>query len=377
MPKKLHDFWTTDVPALGEGKNVAGFILGNKFKYVVSENVALPAAVNALQLCNKRGRVYTNSADALKWLKHYPALNIKSSANLVADNGDGAKSITPERVAVLTWPKQIESLGFTGPLAGGGLYAAASSVMAQGKAYAPASGKDKALVSALRYYMLAAYSLVDISAEESFAGLKNYVGALLVSDAGEILSAGINTGAFRHAEVSMLLSYFRKNPGVTKIPERSIIFSTLTPCRGCTGYLELSKSASSVIYFGQMDTGKDGKVGAKISKQLSDQTKAPQGVEKEKFSIKLEDEVGAVVTLATCSKINKTQIDTGLSNCMGEGSIATQIGHSADAKKVLRSASEALIHKVLKDRPADAEQDVKHQVLQYVCSWLGTVKLGA
>jgi len=85
--------------------------------------------------------------------------------------------------------------------------------------------------------------------------LTGYVGALLVSDQGKILAAGINIGSYRHAEVSMLLSYVRKNPTAAKIPENTIIFSILTPCKGCTGHLTLAKSSNCVIYFGQKDTG--------------------------------------------------------------------------------------------------------------------------
>jgi len=227
--------------------------------------------------------------------------------------------------------------------------------------------------------MLATYSLVDISSAEGYEGLKNYVGALLVSDQGQILAAGINTGSFRHAEVSMLLSYFRNNPTAIKVPENSVIFSTLTPCKGCTGFLSVTKSSNCVIYFGQEDTGKDGKVGKKISTQLSEKTKAPVGRSKEKLPGEIdtddtEDTEGkGVVAIGTASEIHKVQVDKGLTSCMGAGSIATQIGKAKHAKEVLRSGSEALIHKMLKTRAAtDAESEVKHAVLTYIGQWLGT-----
>jgi hypothetical protein len=68
-------------------------------------------------------------------------------------------------------------------------------------------------------------------------------------------------------------------------------------------------------------------------------------------------------------------VDKGLTSCMGTGSIATQIGKAKHAKEVLRSGSEALIHKMLKTRAAsDAENEVKQAVLTYIGQWLGTSK---
>jgi tRNA(Arg) A34 adenosine deaminase TadA len=238
--------------------------------------------------------------------------------------------------------------------------------------------RKKGLARALRYYLLAAYSLVDISAAESYQGLKNYVGALLVSDEGKILAAGINIGSYRHAEVSMLLSYVRKNSTAAKVPENTIIFSTLTPCKGCTGFLNVAKSSKCVIYFGQEDTGKDGRVGRKISAQLSSKTKDPLGRSKTKLPGSVEGEdiggEGVVVEVAT-SSIHKVTIDKGLTSCMGEGSIATQIGEAEHSREILTSASEALIHKMLKNRgTGDEESNVKRAVLQYIGQWLGTSK---
>jgi len=46
------------------------------------------------------------------------------------------------------------------------------------------------------------------------------------------------------------------------------------------------------------------------------------------------------------------QQDQGLSRCMGEDSIATQIGGAKHPRGILTSASEALIHKMLKNRAA-------------------------
>lgn len=360
------------------GNNVAGYIDGTVFKYYKSNNLARPAVVNAIlgKAKSNNATVYTNRADAL-WIRNYPKMKVKLMDQLKPNEGDGAVRVTTAFQTVKKWPRQIAALALKAPLPDGGLYAAAAG-LSKGLDLPPGSRK-KGLARALRYYMLATYSLVDISSAEGYEGLKNYVGALLVSDQGQILAAGINTGSFRHAEVSMLLSYFRNNPTATKVPENSVIFSTLTPCKGCTGFLSVTKSSNCVIYFGQEDTGKDGKVGKKISTQLSEKTKAPVGRSKEKLPGEIdtddtEDTEGTgVVAIGTASEIHKVQVDKGLTSCMGAGSIATQIGKAKHAKEVLRSGSEALIHKMLKTRAAkDTESEVKQAVLTYIGQWLGT-----
>ncbi|WP_109476833.1 hypothetical protein [Paraburkholderia sp. C35] len=362
------------------GSNVAGYIDGTEFKFYRSSNLARPAVVNAILGKDKSNNatVYTNRADAL-WIKHYPRIKVKLMDQLKPNEGDGAVGVTLTVQTVRKWPRQIAALALKAPLPDGGLYAAAAGLTKD--LDLPPGSRKKGLARALRYYMLATYSLVDISSAESYEGLKNYVGALLVSDQGQILAAGINTGSFRHAEVSMLLSYFRNNPTATKVPENSVIFSTLTPCKGCTGFLSVTKSSNCVIYFGQEDTGKDGRVGKKISTQLSEKTKAPVGHSKEKLPGEIvtddaEDAEGTgVVALGTASEIHKIQVDKGLTSCMGDGSIATQIGKAKHAKEVLRSGSEALIHKMLRTRAAtDAESEVKRAVLTYIGQWLGTSK---
>jgi hypothetical protein len=132
-----------------------------------------------------------------------------------------------------------------------------------------------------------------------------------------------------------------------------------------------------VIYFGQQDTGKDGRIGNTISKQLSEVTKQPLGQSKTVLPGAEPGDVGGegVVAVGSASGVHKIQVDKGLTSCMGESSIATQIGKSEDARKVLNSASEALIQKMLKTRsPGDAENAVKAAVLQHIGQWLGTSK---
>lgn len=378
MPQKLYDFFQTpSVKTPTGGANIAGFIDGKNFKYYESSSTKLPAVVNALQAKAKSNKatIYTNSLEAL-WIKHYPLIKVKHMDALKSAEGDGAVEVTPVVQVTKKWPRRLGAMALAAPLAGGGLYAAAAGLSKD--LDLPAGSRKKGLARALRYYMLAAYSLVDISSEESYEGLRNYVGALLVSDQGKILAAGINTGSYRHAEVSMLLSYFRDNPTATTIPERSIIFSTLTPCRGCTGYLSAARSTDSVIYFGQEDTGKDGKVGARISAQLSAKTKEPHGQSKDILpgSVDVEDVGGdGVVSGGSISSIHKIQVDKGLASCMGEGSIATQIGKAKESRALIRSSSDALVHKMLKSRQGgDDEHAVKDAVLHYIGQWLGTSK---
>jgi tRNA(Arg) A34 adenosine deaminase TadA len=362
------------------GDNVAGYIDGTEFKFYKSKSLGRPAVVNAIlgKAKSSNATVYTNRADAL-WIKDYPRMKVKLMDQLKPNEGDGAVRVTTAFQSVKKWPRQVAALALKAPLPDGGLYAAAAGLSKD--LDLPPGSRKKGLARALRYYMLATYSLVDISSAEGYEGLKNYVGALLVSDQGQILAAGINTGSFRHAEVSMLLSYFRNNLTATKVPENSVIFSTLTPCKGCTGFLKVTKSSNCVIYFGQEDTGKDGRKGKQISTQLSEKTKTPVGRSKETLpgEIQSDDtddtEGTGVVATGTASGIHKVQVDKGLTSCMGTGSIATQIGKAKHAKEVLRSGSEALIHKMLKTRAAsDAENEVKQAVLTYIGQWLGTSK---
>ncbi|MEF7612609.1 hypothetical protein V4F39_01720 [Aquincola sp. MAHUQ-54] len=359
--------------------NVAGYLSGGKtnrrFNYFRSSSAALPAFVNALEAAG-RAKVYTN-LDPAPWPKHI-VQNIKGKASLQLHEGDGALEVTPAEQAVRKWPSRVISTSGAAPVGGGGLHAAARGLMTSATLAAEGS-RERGLQRALRYYMLATYALVDISGEESFKGLNNYIGAMLVGDDGAILAAGINTGSYRHAEVSMLLSYFRSHPTATALPAKSVVFSTLTPCKQCTAYLTAVKASDTVIYFGQKDTGKDGRAGEKIGKQLSEKTSAPHGRSKTALTGTVPDEGGlGVVATGTASGIHKVAIDQGLTSCMGSGSIAGQIGEAGDSREILRSTSDALIHKTVKDRSgSDAEAQLKQAVLTYVTGWLGRVTLAA
>lgn len=125
-----------------------------------------------------------------------------------------------------------------------------------------------ALARSLRLYALATRTLIASSALSGFAGVHDHVGAILVSDAGAILAARINTGSYRHAEVSLLLSWFRDNPEARTLPAKSIVLSTLIPCRQCTRYLSLAKAPDTLVRFDEADEGRSGRVGERIAERI-------------------------------------------------------------------------------------------------------------
>lgn len=250
------------------------------------------------------------------------------------------------------------------PFPGGGLYdAAATDLSLSGAQQAKLSGERKGRIRALRYYMLAAYSLLGLCKSGGYAG-GNYVAALMVGDTGQILSYGVNNGqsagSFHHAEVNMLLDYFRRNPDATSFPEKSIVFSTLTPCEQCTRYLKDARPTESLIYFGQLDTGKQGNAGTAISKAFDTVTKPVRGSQ------------------VNSGEVNKWRIAQGLNSCMSEGrSIATQISDD-DPSAYLSTAVNALYAKVNKERSSDdptseAEEQVKSAVLSYLLFWSASI----
>ena len=89
---------------------------------------------------------------------------------------------------------------------------------------------------------------------------------------GAILAAGINTGSYRHAEVSLLLSWFRDHPEARALPPKSIVLSTLTPCRQCTRYLSLAMAPDTLVRFDEADAGRSGRVGERIAEPLGART---------------------------------------------------------------------------------------------------------
>lgn len=371
---KLREFFAQDKYKNSSIRNVAGYVdKDNNLHYIDSTNPALPAAVKVVEKANNRKlKVYTNLPTS-HWLRTYLKDQVKQGDYLTKPDqtivDQANMEVVPKALGELALPACPQGPELSAPL-GGGLYQAAKAMMGGGAD--PDGGAAKGYARALRYYMLAAYTLLRLCKLEGYKGIGNYVAALMVDDSGKILSTGINTGSYRHAEVSMLLNYFGGHAQAKKFEEKTIVFSTLTPCKQCTGYLTDSKPVECVIYFGQEDVGKLGKVGKKISAGISERTKAPRG--RVETSADAEAGDGAVGD-ASAGGIRKVQMAKGLSDCMDAGqSIAAQI--SENAQDVLHSAAAALVHKIDKDRTGLGEEDqIKDKVLRYLDEWLGSIKL--
>ena len=306
---KVWEFFSQKKYANPDTLNVAGYLVEGKFYYLESTNKALPAAVQFLQSTPREKHIYTNLRTD-HWLRTY--------LRQVHDHNQSKRSTGSQRttkeaefapVVASAFPAYLEPPDLPAPLTGG-LYQAAWDLKS-GAERADAASRTRGLRRILRYYMLTTYSLLDMCRFASYEGLGNYVAALLVSDKGEILSAGVNTGSYRHAEVSMLHAYFHSNPTATTYPENTIVFSTLTPCKQCTGYLKDTKPVESVIYFGQEDPGKFGSVGKEISFQLASVTDAPT------VYVSVEDAAGAGLTVPTgADGVYKAGIAAGLASCV-------------------------------------------------------------
>src|SRR5262249_23757606 len=126
--------------------------------------------------------------------------------------------------ATVQLPEFLQFRDVAAPLSGG-LYAAAKTVSTRG-APLPNPKDRPPLEKVLQYYMLATFGLLSLCQKVAYKGLNNYVAAMVVGDDGKILSAGVNVGSYKHAEVSTLLSYCSRT-GKDKFPAKSIVFSTL------------------------------------------------------------------------------------------------------------------------------------------------------
>lgn len=271
MLVKLHDF----IRAAGQGgDSIAGYIEPpvpssagpHRFVYWRSSNAMLPAFVNCLEGGGDMRRIYTNHEQA-PWARPRGP-GVKRRDNLRADAGDGRLMIEPVPMTTRRWPASVAGADGPAPLSGG-LHAAALSSTRCTDTSADRDGHHApGLMRSFHHYVLAARTLIARSATSEFAGVHDHVGAILVSDTGAILAAGTNTGSYRHAEVSLLLSWFRDHPEARTLPEKSIVLSTLTPCRQCTRYLSLAKAPDTLILFDEADTGRAGRVGERIAEQI-------------------------------------------------------------------------------------------------------------
>ena len=230
-------------------------------KATVSDHARIPPAVFWFEALKKnKDLVVSDETSSGHWIKTYCAKNF-----VRADRpADIAKLATLPAVEASFQKMLLKPPSGQGPklLVGKSLYDTALALKNGGDP-AKSTGEAKGLERALRYYMLATYSLLDTLAIAGKADqVGNYVAAMLVGQDGNILAAGINVGKFMHAEVSLLLSYFLAHKGESHLPEKSLVFSTLTPCMQCTKFLMESRSAKTLMYFGQMDKGDFGNIGA-------------------------------------------------------------------------------------------------------------------
>jgi hypothetical protein len=114
---------------------------------------------------------------------------------------------------------------------------------------------------ARRVYMLAAFCVLKkygrVNRDRS---LGHNIGSLLVSNEGEVLSWGVNTGGFCHAEINTLLGYFAKNPDKATLPANSSIFTTLKPCLMCSTLIKDTQNRGSKLkaWYGMIDEGRQG-----------------------------------------------------------------------------------------------------------------------
>jgi tRNA(Arg) A34 adenosine deaminase TadA len=129
---------------------------------------------------------------------------------------------------------------------------------------------SKEVSRARRAYMLAAFCLLKkYGYTKASQTMGHNIASILVKEDGEVIGWGVNTAEYRHAEVSTLISYFRRNPTAKKLPKRSVLFTTLQPCEMCANFIKSCSDANETrVWFAQDDTGMHGN-----SVTLGDQSK--------------------------------------------------------------------------------------------------------
>jgi tRNA(Arg) A34 adenosine deaminase TadA len=378
--------------------NIAGYIEGSNFHYRISNNENLPAAVTVLDLVGKKyGLIYTN-LNKDHWIYTYTGVSGGESQNSLLHVDDS--NTVASQAKLMTGQAKVRVLADEGPGpaplgGGGGLFQAAKGLEEDEnpvvyKGAEKVHTKEKGLHRALRYYMLAAYALLGKCAKSDYTG-GNYIAALMVDDAGRILSYGVNSGWFHHGEVNMLLDYFRRNSAAGKFPSKTIIFSTLTPCKQCSKYLQASRPDESVIFMGQKDPGSLGKVGEKFATYLDAATDPI--LNRVATPVMKAEVIGTKVIPGAWGKpptkqnvyqdvkvgenVKHYTLDLALSGKMGEGaSVAEQIGEKC--KLTLIESMSTLTHKFSKQRPTTEEaldQGVKIPILHYLNKWISSANL--
>jgi tRNA(Arg) A34 adenosine deaminase TadA len=354
------------------GKNVAGYIEErggkNTFVYVQSKSLNLPAAAYVMDTLGTDKDLY-NIFTNLPW-DHWFLTYTTNNEDVVRVTDatlepwvDDTRPLNGATLSVLGGDRAILE-----PIPGGGLYDTAERLAAGGKGN---TGRDKGLERALRYYLLAGHSLLGLCAEGGYSQ-GNYIAALMVGDTGKILSFGVNSSYWHHGEVNMLFNYFSREGNSTKpkFEEKTIVFSTLTPCKQCTDYLLACRPTKSHIYIGQEDTGSFGEEGANYFEFLDDVTKPLQ----------IQPIDGGLKRVALHSHLSN-QIRNK------RGTVAKNIGRYC--QEILKQSKEFFVKKTHKDRDDlkredkkgvekdrnKEEQDLKRDVLSYLAAWLDTVNL--
>ena len=357
MPVRLLDFLSAERHG---GDSIAGYLEPDarssggphRFVHWESSNPMLPAFVNCLEGGGDMRRIYTNHEDA-PWVRPRGP-GVKRRGVLRADDGDGSLMIEPVPMTTRAWPASVAGSRGPGPLPAGGLHAATLS-----SGSATDAPDDECDVSEpariLRHYALAARTLIASSAASGFAGSHDHVGAILVDDTGRILAAGINTGSYRHAEVSLLLSWFRNDPRARTLPAKSIVFCTLTPCRQCTRYLSLAKAPDTLIRFDETDAGRSGRAGERIAERID--VRLGTGTDDELGPVPDVPVPRSVSIPAGAKAVREAERRAVRNGDDGDGG-PSRIARSREARRVLLEAGERHREVAIGERSAEAAVQV-------------------
>jgi tRNA(Arg) A34 adenosine deaminase TadA len=219
---------------------------------------------------------------------------------------------------------------------------------------------------ARRVYMLAAFCLLNKAG--TLKGWKtngHNIASLLVSDAGEVLSWGVNDGSYRHAEVNTLISYFLRNRAAAGLPKKSVLFTTLKPCLMCSQFVKSTWDTGDIkVWYGMTDSGESGGtplLGSKAS-TFKGETVA-EG----------DEEFPDVTTGTKPVQVAKGPVKVGLTTELNKeekkrkGSAADWVDTSSDIAQLFKAAHEKFVKKAGK---IDRDDGPMKQVLDYLSPWL-------
>jgi pyrimidine deaminase RibD-like protein len=233
---------------------------------------------------------------------------------------------------------------------------------------------------ARRVYMLASFCILKKHGRVNYSRSNGHnIGSILVSNEGEVLSWGVNTGGFCHAEINTLIGYFAKNPDKSKLPAKSVIFTTLKPCQMCSTLIKNAENLGSKLkaWYGMVDEGKQG--GTALLGKNANEFDGEDIVDLDVFELMSEDG-----TLDTARKVEgtkrvnvpgkgTTKID--LSNALNKSggghkkrnmSAADWVDNSTEVWRLVESAVTKLQGKV--DKP-DRDEGPMKAALAYLKGW--------